>query len=313
LAQAVCEREAAIMLVGEPDPESDEESRHSYRSSDGPMSNPVARYCGIGCCGLLTLVLVAFPLASIRTVEPGHIGLTTTFGFVEEQPLQAGTYIVNPFAQVTPFSTRTTLLEFKQNVPTKEGLSLSLEVAMLYHLNSSLVRKLFLDRGVNFKNTLIRENLNSAVRGVTAWAGYEALYNSTRDVLQLKLKNDMQELLGPSGIVVENILLNDVVLPQTVVHSINEKANAQQQAIRMKYVLQKATKESKRKAIEAEGIQQFQQIVSDGISPELLQWKGIEATEKFSASSNPKIVVMGNSGSSLPVLMNSDTQAFPQR
>ena len=88
--------------------------------------------------------------------------------------------------------------------------------------------------------------------------------------------------------------------------SILEKARAEQQSERMEFVLPKASQEAKRKPIEAEGIADFQRIASEGITPSLLQWKGIETTETFANSPNSKIVSMGNSKESLPVILGSE-------
>merc|ERR1711879_492570 len=116
----------------------------------------------------------------------------------------------------------------------------------------------------------------------------------SRDKLQETLKVNVARVMAPRGIIVESILLNDVKLPANVVKSIEDKAKAEQQSERMKFVLMKARKEAERKGIEAEGIKQFQEIVSSGIDQKVLQWKGIEATESFTNSDSPKIVVIGN-------------------
>merc|ERR1712217_762873 len=132
---------------------------------------------------------------------------------------------------------------------------------------------------------------------------------SGRSEIQRKLKAEMSAVLGPRGIVLEDVLLKAIVLPNQLTHSIEQKAQAEQDAARMEFVLQKERQEAERKSIEAKGIAQFQQIVSEGISPALLQWMGIEATEKLSESPNSKIVIMGNTKDSLPVILGGDTSS----
>jgi regulator of protease activity HflC (stomatin/prohibitin superfamily) len=110
-------------------------------------------------------------------------------------------------------------------------------------------------------------------------------------------------LLGPRGVVVESILLRDIQLPQTLKASIESKQQAEQEALAMNFRLQKEKQEAERKRIEAAGIRDFQQIVAQGISPQLLEWKGIEATENLSKSSNTKVVVIGNSKNGLPLIL----------
>merc|ERR1711972_296017 len=147
--------------------------------------------------------------------------------------------------------------------------------------------------------------LASAVRGVTGSVAAEALYNSTREKLQVELTKQMNNTLKPHGIMVETILLKDIELPALLKKAIETKTAAQQEAERMRFVIQKEKQEAERKRIEAVGIKDFQNIVSEGISDKLLQWKGIEATEKLVNAKNSKLVIMGNAKSSLPVLMSN--------
>merc|ERR1712167_367167 len=125
-------------------------------------------------------------------------------------------------------------------------------------------------------------------------------YTSGRDELQRELKAELAEALKTRGIIVEDFLLKAIKLPDQLVRAIEQEAQ------RMEFVLQKEQQEAERKKIEAQGIADFQKIVSDGISPNLLKWKGIEATEKLAKSPNSKIVIMGNSKDSLPVILGQD-------
>merc|ERR1712093_514369 len=120
-----------------------------------------------------------------------------------------------------------------------------------------------------------------------------------------KLKKELKEKLSPRGIVLEDVLLKGIKLPKQLTDAIELKAQAEQASARMEFVLSKEKQEAERKKVEASGISAFQKIVSEGISSQLLQWKGIEATEKLAGSTNAKIVVMGNSKDSLPVLLST--------
>merc|ERR1712166_1531550 len=212
-------------------------------------------------CVCLFLAFIA-----ARTVEPAHLGIVSVFGSVSETTLESGLHFVNPFATVIPFNLKTQLLYSEQNVPTQEGLTVVLDVSLLYHLNDATVRELFVTLGVDFESTLILPELQSAVRGLTSEVSAKALYTSGRTEIRDKLM------------------------------------------ARMEFVLTKEKQEADRKKIEAEGISSFQRIVSEGISTQLLQWKGIEATEKLAASDNAKLVVMGNTKDSLPVLLASASE-----
>jgi regulator of protease activity HflC (stomatin/prohibitin superfamily) len=104
-------------------------------------------------------------------------------------------------------------------------------------------------------------------------------------------------------VIVENVLLRDVQLPAMLKGSIEAKQQAEQDALRMSFILQKEKQEAERKRIEAQGIADFQKIVAAGISTQLLEWKGIEATEKLAASSNAKVVIIGNPKNGLPLVL----------
>lgn len=268
------------------------------------------RSMGTPCLSCLLCVFVVVPafliFQSVRVVPPANLGLVVIFGRTAEQPLSAGMNLCNPFASISLFSLRTTLLEQHNIVPTKEGVNVDLDVAIVYHVEKDKVRDIFLQIGANYEDVLIAPELASSVRGLTSKGKAEALYNNSRKVLQEQLKASMEKQLKPRGIILENVLLKGIVLPPVLKDSIETKARMEQEADRMVYVLQKETQEATRKSIEADGIAAFQDIVSKGISTQLLQWKGIEATEKFSESRNSKIVIVGNSKDSLPVIMNGE-------
>jgi regulator of protease activity HflC (stomatin/prohibitin superfamily) len=202
---------------------------------------------------------------------------------------------------------KTQLLLSENHVPTQEGLSVQLDVSLLYHLEEEKVLPLYLNLGVDYEKNLILPELQSAVRGFTSEVRAQALYTSGRTEIRDKLKTELISKLQPRGIFLEDVLLKGIKLPQQLIDAIELKAQAEQASARMEFVVSKEKQEAERKKVEASGIAAFQRIVSEGISPQLLQWKGIEATEKLAESSNAKIVVMGNTKESLPVLLSTET------
>jgi len=156
---------------------------------------------------------------------------------------------------------------------------------------------------------LIKPEAASAIRGLTSESDAKALYTSGRNAIQDAVKDELRGKLSRQGIIIDDVLLKDIVLPDELTKSIELKAQAEQDAARMEFVLTKERLEAQRKAIEAQGVADFQRIVSVGISAELLQWKGIEATEKFANSPNTKIVFVGNSQDGLPVILSADEKS----
>lgn len=262
--------------------------------------------------GLVTLpvVLVLMWLClSVRTVPPAHAGVSITLGSVSETVLPAGIHLLNPLASVVNFNLKTQLLYTENSVPTQEGLNVELDVSVLYHVERDKVREVYLALGEEFEQVLIIPELQSAVRGLTSEVSAKALYTSGRTEIHNKLVTELKQKLTPRGIVLEDVLLKGIKLPKQLTDAIELKAQAEQESARMEFVLSKERQEADRKKVEAAGISAFQKIVSEGISTQLLQWKGIEATERLAASTNSKMVIMGNSKDSLPVLLSSSDTA----
>lgn len=249
------------------------------------------------------VVLCALDLAYV--VPPGAVGIVVTLGNI--QASSNGLHFKAPLlSSLEILSTKTQLLEAQNVIPTKEGLSVTLDTAVLFRLDPSRAADLYREVGPNYQDVLLEPEAASAVRGLTSEYDAKALYSSGRTTIQDALHKELMTKLEPRGILVEDVLLKDLILPAQLTKSIEEKAQAEQEAARMEFVLLKEQQEAQRKAIEAGGIADFQRIVSEGISEELLKWKGVEATEKFAGAPNTKIVLMGNSGANLPVILSAD-------
>ena len=178
--------------------------------------------------------------------------------------------------------------------------------ASLYRIDKSMAGELFQNVGVDFAKVLIEPEAASVIRGLTSESDAKALYSSGRHMLQDAIKEELDKTLRPQGILIESVMLKDLTLPASLLESIELKAQAEQDSARMEFVLTKEKQEAERKAIEAQGIADFQRIVSEGISEQTLMWKGIEATEKLVASPNAKIIIMGNSKGDLPVILSGN-------
>mmetsp|Transcript_19843 Transcript_19843/g.41734 ORF Transcript_19843/g.41734 Transcript_19843/m.41734 type:complete len:288 (-) Transcript_19843:177-1040(-) len=255
--------------------------------------------------GLLIGVLFSVVILSIRTVPPAHVGLIVTFGSVSEAQLGAGLHFVSPWAKVVVFNTKTQLTYSENIVPTQEGMNVELDVSLLFHPEPNEIRSLYLSVGEEYERVVIAPELQSAVRGLTSEVSAKALYTSGRSEIRAKLLSELQAKLKPRGIVLEDVLLKGIKLPTILTDAIESKAKAEQESQRMEFILSKEKQEATRKQIEAEGIAKFQTIVSEGISDQLLSWKGIEATTLLAASENSKVIVVGNSKDSLPVLLSN--------
>jgi prohibitin 1 len=263
-------------------------------------SNPIFRLLGLV---IVALVLVIFFFSAVARVESGNVGVLTLFGRVTGEVLPEGIHVVSPFKTNNEMSIRTQEIKESASVPSSEGLVMNLDTSLIFHVDPTKASDVYQKIGPNYQTVLIEPNLRAAIREATASHSANALYTGEREMVAKQIFDQLAGLLGQRGFVVESILLRDIQLPATLKSSIESKQQAEQEALAMSFRLQKETQEAQRKRIEAGGIRDFQQIVAQGISPQLLEWKGIEATESLAKSPNSKVVVIGNNKNGLPLIL----------
>jgi prohibitin 1 len=251
---------------------------------------------------LLLAIIAATASCGFRTIDTGHVGVTTLFGKLTGEQLPEGLHLVNPMKRVAEMSVRTQEIKEHADVPSSEGLIIGLETSLLYRLEPERAAEVFQKIGPRYVEIVVTPNLRSVIRAVTAAHTANALYSEGREGVAQQL-NQLKPILEARGVMVENVLLRDIKLPDTLRDAIEAKQQADQQSQQMQFVLQRERQEADRKRIEAQGVADFQRIVSTGISDQLLQWKGIEATEKLVNSPNSKIVVIGNPKNGLPLIL----------
>ena len=249
---------------------------------------------------LFVLLIIGGP---IKVVPAGHVGVKDWFGRVSANVLPPGVNIVLPFTRVIKMSIQTQEVKETAEVPSKEGLVMDLEGSLLFRLDPTKAAEMYKTVGRNYQEVVVQPQIRSAIREITASYDAKALYSSEREQIARETFQLFQKMAGGRGIIAEAVLLRKIGLPPIVANAIQEKLKAEQQSQQMKFVLQKEQQEAERKRIEAQGIADFQKIVAQGISPQLLEWKGIEATEKLAMSPNTKIVVVGNPKSGLPIIL----------
>jgi regulator of protease activity HflC (stomatin/prohibitin superfamily) len=261
---------------------------------------PFARLIGLGVAAFLLIILL---FNSVTTVSTGNVGVLTLFGKVTGPVLGAGIHLVNPLKSSRQMSVQTQELKESASVPSSEGLVINLDTSLIYHLNPDRAADVLSGLGTDFENKIIEPTLRSSIREATASHTANALYTGEREMVANQIFEQLKTQLEPRGVTVEKVLLRDIQLPATLKTSIEAKQQAEQEALAMSFRLQKETQEAQRKRIEAQGIRDFQQIVAQGISPQLLEWKGIEATENLAKSPNAKVVVIGNNKNGLPLIL----------
>ncbi len=249
--------------------------------------------------------IVAF-VQLITVIPAGTVGVVDFLGMVSDNTLKPGINLVNPMAKVEKFSIKTQEIKETMKVPSEEGLTVELEISLLYKLNPDKANIIYKTIGPDYREIVLIPQFRSVVRGVTARYEAKALYTASREKLASEIVNELQNIVGPRGILIEAAPLRQIVLPQRLTQAIEEKLKAEQESQRMVFVLNKEKQEAERKRIEAKGIADFQHIVSEGINEQLLKWKGIEATEKLANSPNTKIVIIGSPKNGLPIILGGD-------
>jgi len=271
------------------------------RVIDGGSGGNLLRLIGLGIAAFLVVILL---FSSVTRVGTGRVGVLTLFGKVQTGgTLGEGIHLINPLKTNNELSVQTQTLKESASVPSSEGLMMSLDTSLIYHLNPDRAADVFQKIGADYETVVVEPTLRSAIREATASHTANALYTGEREMVAKQIFDQVSTQLNQRGLTVENVLLRDIQLPTTLKSAIEAKQQAEQESLAMNFRLQKETQEAQRKRIEAAGVRDFQQIVAQGITPSLLEWKGIEATENLAKSPNSKVVVIGNSKNGLPLIL----------
>lgn len=239
------------------------------------------------------VVVIWLLLTVIVTVPAGSIGVDDRFGVVSDSTRSPGLSLKDPFTSVHIFSVQTQQVQEQSSVPTAEGLIVTLDVSVQLHLLPSMANQVYKTIGSDYVNIFVVPLIRSYIREITARYDAKALYTTGRENITLNIYDALVPKCAERGIVIEKVLLRDLQLPQTVTDAIQQKLKAEQDALAMQFVLQKAGFEAERKVIEAKGIAQAQAIINSNLTVAYLEWKWIEALQYHN---NTIYVPIGNNG-----------------
>jgi regulator of protease activity HflC (stomatin/prohibitin superfamily) len=240
---------------------------------------------------ILLLIAVAVLQTSCSVVRPGEVGVKQRLGKLNEKTIDEGVVLYNPFVtKVVKASTQTNNLKLNLNLPSKEGLSVKSEISILYRIQADSIQNILKQYGQNYE-AIIGSIFRSASSDVCAKYFAKDMHSGMRANIEQSIKEKMGELLKGSGIIIESVLMKSIQLPPGLANAIEEKLKAEQDAMRMKFVLEQEKLEAERKIIEAKGTSDAQTIVAKGLTEEVLKLKSIEAFEKLSNSSNTKVII----------------------
>jgi regulator of protease activity HflC (stomatin/prohibitin superfamily) len=249
---------------------------------------------------IFSIFLVVFSF--LRIVPAGTVGVVDLFGNVSDSTRKPGLNLINPFAKLVIMNLKTEELTEIMNVPSKEGLSIDLDVTILYRLMPEAAIKIYKTVGVDYRDIVITPQFRSASRGITVDYEAKALYTSDREEVARKIFADLKGLLEERGIVLEKVLLRAIKLPLMVSQAIEVKFKAEQESEQMKFILEKERKEAERKVIEAKGIAQAQEIINRTLTTAYLQHEAIQAQLHMADSPNHTTVYIPSGDNGIPLV-----------
>jgi regulator of protease activity HflC (stomatin/prohibitin superfamily) len=262
----------------------------------------------------IVIILIGFSTSAVVQIEPGEVGVQKLFGKVSDNILQSGLNIINPLVKVVTFDIKTENYTMsgvtdegnKQGddairVLSADGLEVIVDLTVLYKVVPSEAPRILKEVGTDYRNVLVRPICRTKIRDNAVYYDAVALYSTKRDEFQSRIFSTIETNFKERGLMLEQLLVRNITLPESVKATIESKINAEQDAQKMTFVLQKERQEAERKRVEAQGIADYQKILSSGLSDRLLQYEMIKA---ISTSPNSKLIMMTN-GKGLPIMVDS--------
>ncbi len=237
------------------------------------------------------LMLAIAALSSCTVIRPGEAGIKQRMGRLSNQVLSQGAVSYNPLtSRVIKASIQTNNLELSIVLPSKEGLSITSQISILYRLEKSKLPDIIRSIGLDYEN-IIANVFRSAAADVCAQFYAKDMHSGMRADIEKAIKLKMHEILGHQGILIESVLMKSIQLPSGLASSIEQRLQAEQDAMRMEFVLQQAKLEADRKIIEAKGVRDAQLILSEGLNEQIIKLRTIEAFQELSKSPNSKVII----------------------
>jgi regulator of protease activity HflC (stomatin/prohibitin superfamily) len=257
--------------------------------------------------GLAVILMLAGVLTKcIIQVGAGEVGVKSLFGNVQNDVLSSGLHFINPFVEVRKLDIKTQNYTMSGQhdegaqsgddairVLTSDGLEVTIDLTVLYKLLPSEAPRLLRETGDDYTDKIVRPVTRTKIRDNSVYYEAIALYSTKRDEFQQRIFSSIENDFKKRGLILEQLLVRNITLPQSVKATIEQKINAEQDAQKMQFVLQKEKQEAERKRVEAQGIADYQRIINTGLTDQQLQYEQIKAMKEIALSQNAKVIVMG--------------------
>ncbi len=260
----------------------------------------------------IAMVLLGVSLSCFKQINPGFVGVKVLFGKVHNDVLESGLHFINPLLDVKDMDIKTQNYTMSMvhdegdvsgddaiRILTADGLEVAIDLTVLYKVTPSDAPKILNETGLDYNSKIVRPITRTAIRDNAVYYEAVALYSTKRDEFQNRIFSTIEKSFKNRGIILEQLLIRNVTLPGSVKASIESKINAEQDAQKMQFVLQKERQEAERKRVEAQGIADYQKIISSGLTDKQLQYETIKANLELAKSPNSKVIVMGKGNTPL--------------
>jgi regulator of protease activity HflC (stomatin/prohibitin superfamily) len=266
------------------------------------------------------MLLIGILTSAFVQIDAGEVGVKKLFGKVQDGVLTSGLHVINPLLEVIRMDVRT--LNYTMSgihdegtkagddairVLSQDGLEVVIDLTVLYRVLPTDAPRIIRETGIDYEYKIVRPVSRTKIRDNAVYYDAVALYSTKRDEFQARIFKDIDTEFKKRGLVLENLLVRNITLPQSVKTSIEEKIRAEQDAQKMTFVLQKEKQEAERKRVEAQGIADYQRIISEGLTDKQLQYEQIKAMKEMATSPNSKIIMMNGRGST-PVIIDGKSQ-----
>ena len=255
------------------------------------------------------ILLFIFGSQMYTNIQPGQKGVkfyTLGDGLDTETTYGQGMNFYFPWNKMIVYDVKTQMHAVKVDGKDTNGVQCALAMNIIYHPVESEIGLLHNEVGEDYLNKLIKPKIGDIALTVIKEYTYDQIISHKKDELKIRIEKMMQDELAERHITIEEIKISDIIISTDIERAITEKVEAEQLALKQQYVLDKELQEAERKRIEAQGISDFQSIVNQTITAQLLKWKGIEATQEIAKSTNSKVIVIGNGDGDLPIILGGD-------
>jgi regulator of protease activity HflC (stomatin/prohibitin superfamily) len=278
-------------------------------------ANPLFKFSKVIRNVAFVVLLLGVFSSMFKQIDAGKVGVKSLYGNVHPDILESGLHLINPLLDVTNFDIQTqnytmSAIHNEGNqegddairVLSNDGLEVVIDLTVLYRVSPNEAPKIYKQIGPDYTDKIVRPITRTRIRDNAVFYDAVALYSTKRNEFQQRIFKTIEADFKSRGLILEQLLIRNINLPKSVKQTIEGKINAEQEAQKMIFVLQKEKQEAERKRVEAQGIADYQRIIATNLTDKQLQYEQIKAQLELAKSQNSKVIIMN--GKSAPILIN---------